>query len=371
MTNPTGEASCPDTAGICVIMAGGRGTRFWPLSRTARPKQLLPLASGRSLLRETFERLEPLVGRERILVITSGPLAAATRAELPELDPSHVVNEPVGRNTAPCAALGMALAARLDPRAPVALLPADHYIPDDEIFRRQLASAFAVAAGSPAVLTFGIEPTRPETGYGYLLAGEPGSGPAGEPTSRAGLRFVEKPDAVTAEKYVRGGDHLWNSGIFVWNAAHFGAIAGREMPDVTQRMTTAANAFGTESFAAALESAYADCPSESIDNAVMEKLDAFTIVPARFRWSDLGGWVAWGELAGELPAENRGRADLLPIDSRDNILMAPGKTTALVGVEGLIVVETDDALLICRRDQAERLKEVIAALEKNERTDLL
>lgn len=371
MTPSSADSPGRLAAGICVIMAGGRGTRFWPLSRTARPKQHLALASERSLLRETFDRVVPLVGADRILVVTSGTLAEPTRAQLPELDPDHVVNEPVGRNTAPCAALGMALAARLDPQAPVALLPADHAIPDEEIFREQLAAAFAVAAAQPTVVTFGIAPTRPATGYGYLLAGEPGTGPDGDASLRAGLAFVEKPDAATAEVYLRDGRHLWNSGIFVWNAAHFAAMAAREMPGIRDAMQVAADDFGTESFPAALQSAYSGCPSESIDNAVMEKLDSFTIAPARFRWSDLGGWEAWGELAPDLPGENRGRGDVLPIDSRGNIVMAPGKLTALIGVEGLIVVETDDALLICRREEAERLKETIQALEKSGRNELL
>ncbi len=366
MTPPTGNGSCSPASGICIIMAGGRGTRFWPLSRKDRPKQLLALASGRSLLRETFDRLVPLVGPERVLVITSGSLAEPTRAELPELDAAQVVNEPVGRNTAPCAALGMALAARIDPEAPVALLPADHFIPDDGVFRDQLATAFAVAAANPTVLTFGIPPTRPETGYGYLLTD------AEEGTEiRRGLAFVEKPDLATAERYVRGGRHLWNSGIFVWNPRHFAAVAGREMDDIVQAMAPAAAEFGTDRFEAALQSAYAVCRSESIDNAVMEKLDDFGVLAAGYRWSDLGSWDAWGELAEGLPAENRGRGELLPLDAHGNILMVPDKLTALIGVEDLIVVDAPDALLICRKDQAQRLKEVIERLEASERGDLL
>lgn len=371
MTLPLSNASRPDGRGMCIIMAGGRGTRFWPLSRTDRPKQLLALASGKSLLRETFERLEPLVGADRILVVTSGALAAPTRAELPELPAEHVVNEPVGRNTAPCAVLGMGLAARIDPSAPVALLPADHYIPDDDVFRAQLAAAFARAVDRETVLTIGIPPTRPETGYGYLHVEAEAPEGVADADLRRGLEFVEKPDAQRAEQYVRSGNHLWNSGIFVWNPDYFATVGDREIPAVRSALAPAIRQYGTETFAAALEGAYAECDSVSLDVAVMEKLDGFDVLRARFRWSDLGSWDAWGELADELPGGNRGRADLLAVDSGGNVLMAPDKFVALVGVDDLIVVESGDALLICRKDRAQEIKKVIAALETGGRSDLL
>lgn len=360
-------SSRSDRRGICVIMAGGRGTRFWPLSRTDRPKQLLALASGKSLLRETFERVEAVVGADRILVVTSGSLTAATSAELPELAAENIITEPRGRNTAPCAVLGMGLAGRIDPTAPVALLPADHFIPDEEIFRNQLTDSFALAATRETVLTLGIPPTRPETGYGYL---ETSSGDAvGEPVT--GLAFCEKPDPQTAESFVKSGRHFWNSGIFIWNPAWFATVADRHLPDVVELMAPAVESFGTSAFAAALEDAYRDCPAESIDFAVMEKLDDFLVLPAAFRWSDLGSWDAWGDLAPELPGGNRGRGNLLAIDSRDNILMSQERLVALVGVEGLVVVDTPDALLVCRRDDAQKIKDIIARLEDQGRSDLL
>lgn len=358
----------PETAartGICVIMAGGRGTRFWPLSRAARPKQLLALASGVSLLRDTYERVVPLVGAGRVLVVTSGDLAAAVRADLPELPPAHVITEPVGRNTAPCAVLGMGLARRLDPQAPVALLPADHLIRDDVAFRSQLAAAFAAVRAEPAVATFGIRPTHPHTGYGYI---EAGSGPPEGPLP--GVAFSEKPDVATAARYLAGGRHYWNSGIFVWNQDWFGAMADRYLADVRRLMQVPIESFGTESFAEALHQAYGVCPVASIDKAIMEKLPGFTVVPAAFDWSDLGDWEAWGDLAGELPGDNRGRADLVAVASRGNIVRGEGRLIALVGVEDLVVVDTPDALLVCRRGQAERLREVIVELEKHGRRDL-
>jgi len=366
-------ASAGDTAsnsaerGICVIMAGGRGTRFWPLSRADQPKQLQALASKRSLLRETFARIEPLVGADRVLVITSGSLADATRAELPELPPQNVVTEPVGRNTAPCAVLGVGVAGRIDATAPVALLPADHFIPDEDIFRRQLEAAFVRARDHETVLTLGIPPTRPETGYGYLEVADDGS----DSGFRDGVRFVEKPDAATAEKYVRSERFYWNSGIFVWNPDWFAAMAEAHIPEIVARMAPAVAAFGTDVFAPALEEAYTDCPADSIDFAVMEKLPGFSVQAAEFRWSDLGSWDSWGELADTLGNGNRGHADVISVDSRDNVLLVRDRLVALLGVRDLIVVDTPDALLVCRKADAQRIKEIITELEDGGRQDLL
>jgi len=360
-------SSRTDPRGICVIMAGGRGTRFWPLSRTDRPKQLLALASGQSLLRDTFERVVPLVGTDRILVITSGSLATATRDELPELAPDHIITEPVGRNTAPCAVLGVGLAGRLDASAPVALLPADHFIPDADAFRTQLADAFALAAANETVITLGIPPTRPETGYGYLETVEPAA--ATDPIP--GVAFHEKPDPATAEGYVRGGKHFWNSGIFIWNPACFAASVTNHLPKVVGLMSAPVDSFGTEAFGQALENAYRDCPSASIDFAVMEKLTDFLVLPASFRWSDLGSWDAWGELAPALSGGNRGRGDLLAIDSRDNVLLAAERLVALVGVKDLVVVDTPDARLICNKSDVQKIKEIASQLENQGRSDLL
>jgi len=356
-----------DGRGICVIMAGGRGTRFWPLSRTDRPKQLLALASGKSLLRDTYDRVEPLVGADRILVVTSGSLADATRAELPELPSDHIITEPQGRNTAPCAVLGVGLAGRLDPSAPVALLPADHFIPDDDAFRTQLADAFSLAAVTETVVTLGIPPTRPETGYGYLET----VGQDDPHAPNKGLAFHEKPDPATAEEYVRSGKHFWNSGIFIWNPARFSAAAATYLPEVVDLMTGPVQSFGTEAFLSALEDAYRDCPSDSIDFAIMEKLTEFLVLPAAFRWSDLGSWDAWGELAPDLSGGNRGRGDLLAIESSDNILLATDRLVALVGVRGLIVVDTPDALLVCSKAEAQKIKQIISRLEDAGRSDLL
>ena len=349
-------------------MAGGRGTRFWPLSRKSNPKQFLALSGDRSLLRESYDRIEPLVGPDRILVITSSDLVDTARQELPGLSAEHVIGEPVGCNTAPCAALGGGLAERIAPGEPVAFLPADHLIPDEIAFRKQLAECLQHAASLETVVTLGIRPTRPETGYGYIATGpDPGSDGGIHP----GLAFVEKPDLPTAEKYLQSGKHLWNSGIFIWNTNYFQAMFQRFIPDVVLRMEKPIREFGTSGFDAALDDAYRGCPVGSLDFAVMEKLPAFSVLPARFGWSDLGSWDVWGELAPSLTGTNRGNSDLLAVDSQDNVVFTEGKLVALLGVDDLIVVDTPDALLVCRKDQAQRIKEVTRKIENCGRTELL
>jgi len=318
-------------------------------------------------LRDTFERIAPLVGAERVLVITSGTLAEPTRSELPEVPAQNIICEPMGRNTAPCAVLGLGLAARLDATAPVALLPADHFIPDEEKFRAQLAEAFALAAAQKTVVTLGIPPTRPETGYGYIQTGQAVPGR----NVRPGETFVEKPDRATAEGYVRSGRHFWNSGIFVWNPTHFEAMAAEHLPEVCRLMAEPITGFGTPDFPQALENAYASCPAESVDVAVMEKLPGFSVLEAAFRWSDLGSWDAWGELAAVLEGANHGVGELLAVASEGNIIRGGERLVALLGVDDLIVVDTPDALLVASKSQAQRIKEIIARLESEGRSDLL
>ncbi len=351
--------------GCCIIMAGGRGTRFWPLSRSARPKQLLPLGDGQSLLRETWERVEPLVGADRILVVTNREQAAGVAAVLPELPADRIIAEPVGRNTAACSALGVALAERVAGPGPVALLPADHAIPDVDAFRARLAEAFALSDTSDGAVTFGIRPTRPATGYGYLETGEPVG------SALRGLTFREKPDLETARSYVESGRHFWNSGIFVWNSAVFSREVERCLPDLAAALAPAVAAWGTDGFDAALADAYADCPSVSVDVGVMERQDGYLVLEAGFRWSDLGSWDAWGELAPELDGGNRGRGRVLSVGSAGNVVYGGERLVTLLGVDDLVVVDTPDALLVARKEDAERLRDVIDRIEDEGPQELL
>lgn len=354
--------------GYAVIMAGGRGTRFWPLSRLKRPKQLLCLGSEVSLLRDTFLRVAPLVGEQRVLVITNREQADEVRAELPELSPEQVIAEPVGRNTAACSILGVMLASRLDPDAPVVILPADHYIPDAVIFRKQLELAFRLVSADGGVVTFGIPATRPETGYGYLEC----SADSPETPERIGRQFVEKPDRQAAQSYVESGRHFWNSGIFVWNARDFLKSARELLPDISGRMEKPVANHGTADFPLLLEAAYQDCPSVSIDVGIMEKLATFRVIPAEYRWSDLGSWDAWADLAPDLANGNRGVGDLLAVDSRDNVVhVGKGKTVALLGVHGLVIVDTGDAILIADKTRVQDIKLLISKLQSANKDELL
>jgi mannose-1-phosphate guanylyltransferase len=364
--------------GYCVIMAGGRGTRFWPLSRSLRPKQLLALSSPQSLIRETCDRILPLVGPERVIVITNENLLTVTRRELPELPTAHIIGEPCGRNTAPCAALGIGLADRLSGKVPVALLPADHWIPDGEKFRDQLSAAFHYASSTGQPVTFGIPPSRPETGYGYLEVRGDASPSSQPPVAEAGVaailpgrRFVEKPDADTARSYLSAGHYYWNSGIFVWDSRTFAAKLAEHLPAVAGALAEPLAVFGQPDFTKSLAEAYDSCPAISIDFGVMEKLSSFAVIPAVFRWSDIGSWDVWGELAPEVAAGNRGLTRLLELDSHGNIIYAPEKTVALVGVDDFIIVDTKDALLVCRVEDAQRIREITERLADEDKQELL
>jgi mannose-1-phosphate guanylyltransferase len=341
-----------------VLLAGGSGTRFWPLSRKARPKQLLPLAGGKTLLRATYERVAPLFAPDRILCVTGQHLAAAVASELAEVPAENVIAEPFGRNTAP--ALGIAAAAlwRRDPEAVLAVLPTDHHVADEAIFRGVLAKAMVLAAES-RIVCLGIEPTRPETGFGYLEV---------EPESAGALRvvrFIEKPDLARAEKFLaERGRYLWNSGTFFFRADRMLAAFDRHLP------AFAALLRGFAAGALTLDAVYQGAPSISIDHAVMEKETDLSALPLRAGWNDLGSWEALYGLTPPDDAGNCGEADLVAIDASRCVVHAPGKVVALLGVADLVVVDTPDALLVCPRDRAQDVRSIVDALARRPKPPL-
>jgi mannose-1-phosphate guanylyltransferase len=351
-----------------LILAGGAGTRFWPASRALRPKQLLPLLGGEPLLVETVRRVLPVVGGlERVLVATGRHLAEATRALLPELPRSNLLVEPVPRNTAPCIGWAAAKVARADPAGVLMVLPSDHHVADVPGFRRVLAKALA-SASSGVVTTIGLRPTHPETGYGYIeLEGELGSAEV------LGVRrFVEKPDRARAESFVQSGRFLWNAGMFFFRAGDMMAALRAHQPALFEGVHAIAAAADSGALAerAALDRLFPELPAVSIDHGVMEHLSPLAVVPGDFGWSDIGSWQSAWELAAKDARGNASPSGAVFVDAHRNHVVdlrsarATKRVIALVGVEDLVVVETDDALLVVPRARSQEVKVVVERLKE-------
>jgi mannose-1-phosphate guanylyltransferase len=346
-----------------VIMAGGSGTRFWPASRRDRPKQLLDLVSGAPLLRLTYERLAGLVPPERVWVITNRTTAEACRRVLPELPGANILAEPVGRNTAACVGLAAHAVGAGDGDAVCLVLPADHLIGDDERFRSAMVAGADAVARDGGLLTFGIQPTRPETGYGYLEIGEVGTQIGRWPVCRLEA-FVEKPDLERARGYLESGRYLWNAGIFAWRARDLLTEMERQLPDLAAGLARIGAAISGPDAAAVLAEIYPSLPATSVDLGIMEGAERSWVVPVDFPWSDVGSWPA---LADELPTDDRGNATrgrTAAIDAAGNVLVSTGPVLAVVGVDDLVVVATPDAVLVVPKEQAQRVKDVVDRLHK-------
>jgi mannose-1-phosphate guanylyltransferase len=370
-----------------VVMAGGSGTRFWPLSRARRPKQFLTLLGDVPLLVATVARLPPLAKPDHTYVVCGPAHARAVRDMLPRLPKENVIVEPCPRNTAPCVGLAALHVARRDPKGVMAMLPADHHIARPSAFREALAAA-AVVAEQGAIVTIGVRPTRPETGYGYLKLGPrlAASRPAGgkRAASRAagaakgGLRphkvdrFVEKPDAATAARYLAERDYLWNSGIFVFRADVILDEIRRAMPLLGEKLEAIGAALGTPRAARVLKEVFPECPSVSIDYGVMEKSQRITVVPADFGWSDVGSFAALSEVRVPDAQGNVYDGEALILDGRNNVVLAhPGRPLAVIGLDDVIAVDAGDAVLVCRRDKAQDVRKAVDELKRRGRLDLL
>ena len=347
------------------IIAGGRGTRVWPRSRRHLPKQCLSIDGGPSLIQRTLARVAPLAPPERVLVITGGDMADAIRGQLPELPPENILVEPSGRNTAPCIGWGaVEIKRRAGPEAVMAVLPADHLIEDEGAFRAALVAGAEAACSTGSLVTLGLTPTRPETGFGYLELGEHAGDFGGRGLVQV-ARFVEKPDAETARAYMAGGRHLWNAGMFVFTAGAVLAAFARHLPE------SAATLAQIEAAPERLEALWPALEKTSIDYGIMERAERVLTVPARIGWSDVGSWTALRE---HLPAGEGGHTlarEVVAIDASGCVVHAPDKLVALVGVEDLVIVDAGDALLVCRADRAQDVRAVIAALEGRGRSGYL
>ncbi len=353
-----------------VIMVGGAGTRLWPVSRRSRPKQMMKVGSEVSLLDGTFARARALAGDNVLVVATSG-LADVIRKDLPGLRDEELVLEPEGRDTAACIGLAAVHVARRDPDGVMIVMPADHLIRPPEAFIAAARTAAEVAEREKCLVTIGIVPRSPATGYGYIHRGESIEGDL-QPSAFRVAEFREKPDEATAKGYVESGEYYWNSGIFAWRSDVILAEIARHLPAHHERLLEIAGCVGADDEAEVCCSAYAAMEKISIDYGVMEKAERVAVVEAGFDWDDVGSWTAFAEHIERDANGNDIEGDFVGIDTRDCVVIAPGgKTVAAIGVAGLVIVETPDVLLVCPRDRDQDVKKIVAKLKEMGREELL
>jgi len=363
-----------------VILAGGSGTRFWPRSRRAHAKQVLALDGERSMIQQTVERLKPLAALDQTWVITNAYLAREITEQLPGLPAAQIVQEPVARNTAPACGLAAFLIEKQNPEAVLGVFPSDHVISDEPRFVRTLQKAIAVAAVGDSMVVLGIEPTRAETGYGYIETGDF----TGDDTALHVRRFIEKPNQNRAEEFVAAGSYYWNSGIFLWSARTLANAVREHLPETAPLLEGIADAYGTPQFEEVFHSLYPKCENISVDYAVLEPRSAkgehlshLYCLPAEFTWNDLGSWASLYEYQLETRLRGDGEGNVseteghMALDAANNYIYSPGKFVAVVGVENLVIVDTEDALLIVQRDHSQDVGKIVKELGLTGRTELI
>jgi mannose-1-phosphate guanylyltransferase len=368
-----------------VILAGGSGTRFWPRSRKSRAKQVLALDGERTMIQQTLERLLPIADASDVWVVTNDLLAEVICAQLPEVPKAHVLREPAARNTAPACALAAFLLEKSEPDTVIGIFPSDHVVKDGPRFIEVLQAGIKLAAQGETIVVLGVTPTRAETGYGYIEVGDVVSG--GDTDSliaRRVRRFTEKPEKAKAEEFVAAGNFAWNGGIFLWSVRTFTAAIREHCPAMAPLLEKIASAYGTPEFDAVFAEAYPACENISVDYAVLEPRSkkgeagsGIVCLPGDFGWNDLGSWSALHEHHMSRPryCEDKDSnvveaASDVVIESRGNYVFAPGMAVALVGVEGLVIVQTEDALLITTRAQCQDVGKVVKRLVDTGRAEL-
>lgn len=346
-----------------VIMAGGKGERFWPLSTAARPKQLLALVEDKPLLAMAVDRIRPLLKPDRIFVITSEALVAATRRVVPGLPRRNIIGEPCGRDTAAAIALATGIIKGRDPDAVFCVLTADHVIRDLDLFRETLAESLHLARLQDVLITIGIKPTYPSTGFGYVEAGQEAER-AGHIRFLRGKRFLEKPDAATAARFVRARRYYWNSGMFIWSVRAIEAAMAAHCPALADLIEKAAAARTTRALDNVMEAVYPGLERISIDYAIMEKVSNILMAEGLFRWDDVGSWPALAEFFRKDGAGNVMIGRCEQVDCAGNIVYSRERLTALLGVKDVIVVQAGGATLVCARNRAQDLKRIVQHLSR-------
>ena len=348
--------------------AGGSGTRLWPLSRAARPKFLLTLTGKKSLLQQTVDRLTPLATPERTLVVCGPAHAAPVARQLPELPEANIIVEPAPRGSAPAIVLATALIARREPNAIVGSFAADHEVADQDAFTRAIRAAIA-AARQGWLVTVGLEPTRPETGYGYIERTADVVAQADEGTAYRSVRFVEKPDLATATAYLAAGRSLWNASMFVWQAGTLLEEVARQQPELFAAVTRIAASWGLPDQDRVTAEVWANLAESTIDQGILERAERVAVVPANMGWSDVGDWNNLGDLIEQDDAGNRVRGDLVQEASTDCVVWSEtDRLVALVGLTDVAIVDTEDALLVVNRKHAQEVRRIVEQLKTADRT---
>ncbi len=349
-------------------MAGGHGERFWPMSRKNLPKQFLSLTNdGKTLIQLSVERIAPLVAAEDIYISTNRTYLPLVREQLPEVPEENVICEPVRRNTAPSIGYGAAKIAKKYGDAIMIVLPSDHLVKNNNMFINALSDATELAEGLDALVTIGITPDHPETGYGYVKF----NSAVREKNGYRVEHFAEKPDFETAKGYLASGEYLWNSGMFVWKTGSILKCFERIMPDVFESLMVIKDAVGTSAETDVVEKIYPTFPSISIDYGIMEKADNIHTVPGAFGWDDVGSWNAMERTFQTNDAGNIVNGNIITIDTNDCIIRGGRKLIACVGLKDLVVVDTEDATLICAKDSTQDIKKVLENLKVCNRTEYL
>ncbi|TAK54743.1 MAG: mannose-1-phosphate guanylyltransferase [Bacteroidetes bacterium] len=356
-----------------VIMAGGVGTRFWPRSREKTPKQLLEIIGKGTMIQNTVARLRDVIEPRNIIIVTNKLQKPLLVKQLPEIPVQNILIEPIGRNTAPCIGLAALYIRRFDPEAVMVVLPADHIIQNEEEFRTVLRSAISAAYETKSLITIGIHPTRPETGYGYIQVVDE-SDSINRHFDRLVYRvktFAEKPTVGIAKQFLESGDYLWNSGMFIWRVDTIMQEIERLLPEMYIELKKIDDSFGSDKFEQVFDTAYRTIRGISIDYGVMEKAKNVFLIKGNFGWSDVGSWDEVLRLSSKDDKGNSSAGKVFFYNSNDNFVQAGNKFVATVGVDDIIVIVTDDSVLVCKKGQSQDVKEVVDYLRRKQLDDYL